>query len=373
MKFKKGDRVSFLNETGGGIIKKILNSKTVAVETADGFELPTLITDLILSERNIVSKSEFYGDILDDEKTKAKKAAAQQAIQAEEYEEEYSERINSIVKMKRRNPVPEGIYLGFAPQNQMLFLSGAIDVYVFNNTHYDVLINLFLQDHESGSFYGQDYDAIPADSKLLLNSIEISDIERWSRGIMQMMVHTEKVDQLYKPMSATFNVKPNRFTREDNFKEYSLLEEKMFLFGLWEVEDFILLHPEGRKLKISGEDSVNGTAVHVKPKPFIARHQTGPGEAVVDLHIEAIAEDVKTMDKGQMLGFQVGYFTKCMESAFTNRFYKVTFIHGIGSGVLKNALIQVLKDYDGIQYQDAPMSNFGMGAIDVRFPSHKLR
>ncbi len=365
MKFKVGDRVQFLNQTGGGRVKRILNSKMVEVETNDGFALPTLVNELILSRRGQesveLSKDKFFEGVLAD----PKKPKVAEPVYEEE--EAYTERIDKISLMKRRNTVPEGLYLAFVPQNQKVFLSGDFDVYFFNHSPHDCLVNIFLQDVASGQFMGKDYDAVPAHSKLLLDSIPVGELEEWSRGMIQVMLHPEKSDELFKPMSVSFGIKGGRFTKQDNYKEYNLLPEVMFLFGLWDAQDFVQMHPEGRKLKISGEESVSGSAVHVKPKPFIARHQTSPSEAVVDLHIEAVAEDYRSMDKGQMLGFQVGYFTKCMESALTNNFRKVTFIHGVGQGVLKNALLEVLKDYDGIQYQDAPMSNFGMGAIEVRF------
>lgn len=44
MNFKVGDKVKFLNESGGGEIKKIISSNLVSVQIDDGFEIPTLIT-----------------------------------------------------------------------------------------------------------------------------------------------------------------------------------------------------------------------------------------------------------------------------------------------------------------------------------------
>lgn len=40
MRYKKGDRVAFLNEVGGGIVKGYDDSGYVLVEDGDGFELP---------------------------------------------------------------------------------------------------------------------------------------------------------------------------------------------------------------------------------------------------------------------------------------------------------------------------------------------
>ena len=53
-KLKKGDKVSFSNQTGEGIITGIVNDKLVTVDMGDGFETPVLINDLIkISPENI--------------------------------------------------------------------------------------------------------------------------------------------------------------------------------------------------------------------------------------------------------------------------------------------------------------------------------
>ncbi|MBR1769832.1 MAG: hypothetical protein IJ748_05170, partial [Bacteroidales bacterium] len=45
--FKVGDKVKFLNRTGGGIITKIVSPLVVNVEE-DGFDIPTLTKEIIL-------------------------------------------------------------------------------------------------------------------------------------------------------------------------------------------------------------------------------------------------------------------------------------------------------------------------------------
>lgn len=46
-KFKIGDRVKFLSSEGGGIIKGFSATNVANVEV-DGFEIPTLVSDLVL-------------------------------------------------------------------------------------------------------------------------------------------------------------------------------------------------------------------------------------------------------------------------------------------------------------------------------------
>jgi len=50
MKFKIGDKVRFLNTTGGGTIVKEINTFMVSVAIEDGFEIPTLTSELVAIE-----------------------------------------------------------------------------------------------------------------------------------------------------------------------------------------------------------------------------------------------------------------------------------------------------------------------------------
>ena len=47
---KKGDKVRFLNEKGGGIIAGFQNKNIVLIEDEDGFQIPTNIKDVIVIE-----------------------------------------------------------------------------------------------------------------------------------------------------------------------------------------------------------------------------------------------------------------------------------------------------------------------------------
>jgi len=52
MQFSVGDKVSFLNEKGGGIVSKINNKKMVTITTTDGFDMPYLVNELVLVEKS---------------------------------------------------------------------------------------------------------------------------------------------------------------------------------------------------------------------------------------------------------------------------------------------------------------------------------
>ena len=103
----------------------------------------------------------------------------------------------------------------------------------------------------------------------------------------------------------------------------------------------------------------------IKERPLIDKHRTNLNEAVVDLHIAELVDNILGLSSLDMLNTQLEYFKKAFHSAITNEYTKVTFIHGVGNGVLKAAIIKELEDYEGIENRMASISKFGVGAIDI--------
>ena len=109
----------------------------------------------------------------------------------------------------------------------------------------------------------------------------------------------------------------------------------------------------------------------VKPEAPIDKHRTAAGEAVVDLHIGELVDNILGMSSHDMFTLQMDYFKKMLDSAIAADYSKVTFIHGVGNGVLKNAIVAELKNYQNTQNRMASIAKFGVGAIDVLITEKK--
>lgn len=92
-------------------------------------------------------------------------------------------------------------------------------------------------------------------------------------------------------------------------------------------------------------------------------------EMMVDLHIEKLLEDHYGLTNSEKLDIQTGHFRKKLAMAINGHFTKVVFIHGVGNGVLRQAIRDLLKTYEGIEYSDASYKKFGAGATEVRIVS----
>ena len=74
-----------------------------------------------------------------------------------------------------------------------------------------------------------------------------------------------------------------------------------------------------------------------------AKHTDRDGSLTIDLHIEAIPGG-KSIPKGQQLQFQMDTFRRIIRENADRRGMKITFIHGIGDGILKAAIRKELDE-----------------------------
>ncbi len=102
---------------------------------------------------------------------------------------------------------------------------------------------------------------------------------------------------------------------------------------------------------------------------ILLQHMVGNGEAEVDLHIEKLCENPAELAPHEAFQTQMRYFRTCLNHAFEHHLKKVTFIHGVGRGILKDEITSELKKYDNIAVMDAPMRKYGVGAVEVYFKS----
>ncbi len=355
MKFKVGDKVKFLNESGGGIITRIVNSKMVHVAIEDGFDIPTLTSELLKIE-NLSGPGKFF-----DETYNVEIPVQENHTQAAEQEE----RVSGLSVLRSQNIFSPGIFLAFVPQEQKWLITGDLDIYLINHTGFDILFSFFLLDSK-GIYHGLDYDAIPAESKILLQTISREEIEKWSEGVVQLLLHKEEANKLLLPVNSAFRIKSTKFFKETSYVECSFLQETAFLAKLPLLQDSRSLSNNEIDQKHERNKAQVSQAVQAKPEALIDRHKITPRMAEVDLHISALREDYNQLDKHEILQIQTGYFNRCLNSALENQFFKVYFIHGVGNGTLKKAIQDELNEYgDDIQYQDAPFNKYGSGAVEV--------
>jgi hypothetical protein len=351
MDFKAGDKVLFLNEKGGGVISRVINEKIVHVAIEEGFEIPYAVTELL--KIGAIGQGKGESDL--------------------ELIEEGIPGVTTIYDVTGdKGRTPEGAYLAMVPTNQEKALEGELDIFLINNSPFEMLFGLYL--NQSGTFVGSEYGFVPSMSKLFLSQINRAQITDWVNGLAQIMFFRPgKADPL-KPVSAGIKFKPVALYKESSFSFEGVLRTKAFMvtLSLTESLEEKVVEPEltGTNIKLLNEKLNQGTgqAINQPTKSsFLDKHKVDDRIAEIDLHINELTENASGLSNADMLRLQMEYFHKCMEQAWVDKMVKVIFIHGVGIGTLKNEITRALSKIQGIEVYDAPYARYGMGATEVFF------
>ena len=353
--FNVGDKVNFISSVGGGKVTKIIDTRMVMVEVEDGFEIPTLVTDLVLDYRSQPQVSH-QQQVVDK---------VQKEVQANELLEQERAEAARRGELRRfaKEAEKEGVYLAFVPHEQQWLLTGSMDVVLVNHTPYEMLYTFTIKEEEK--FVNVDYGQVDKHEKVVIESISRDDLEYWLNGIVQAVFTKEESDNVLLPLNAPFSLRSGRFFKEGCYAASGILGEKAVMICLSELVALKSSDGDFAKIMKEGIGSQAAKKELVKKESPIDKHRTAPGEATVDLHIGELVDNILGLSSHDMFHIQMDYFKKMLDSAIASEYTKVTFIHGVGNGVLKNAIIDELKNYKNTENRMASIAKFGVGAIDV--------
>ena len=109
------------------------------------------------------------------------------------------------------------------------------------------------------------------------------------------------------------------------------------------VDDIILTDSITEKPSAYGSDILHKDVLNNnKPSSKQKRSQT---VLKIDLHVELLTSDYKNMDNSEIIQLQLTTCQKKLEYSLNSKITKVIIIHGIGKGVLKEQVHQLLQDY----------------------------
>ena len=364
MQFKRGDKVKFLNETGGGVVSRV-EGLLIFVEIEDGFEIPTSASNLVKIDA-VGSAARFF-----DEDFGLRRSSIRDVEPAPEEEEVPVERTSQkLIKHATDDTsrFAKGIYLALVPQDQRILIAGLVDVYLLNHTGADVLYNLYLKKPD-GRFQGTDFGSVEPECFLHLFELTRHELNDWNEGVIQILFHESITGSIPTPVSTEFRIKPTRLMKEDNYTESPWFKERSILIlttgqAVSEAPDKESLNELAEKF---GQQTIPQKAKIVTNEPLIKKHQTVKGEAEVDLHISALSNDYGRLSNSEIIRLQKDYFLRTLDSAMTEGYRKVFYIHGIGNGTLRNTLMDALKEFEDVKVRTAPFAQYGNGAIEVSF------
>ena len=390
-----GDKVRFLNTTGGGKIAGFQGKDLVLVCDDDGFEIPTLRSEIVVVETdnyNLVRKpvpskeraSTSESDGLSHTSIKAALAAHAAAANGgengapeEELLEDESEPADKEITfqprpLERRGADQVNFYIGFLPVDSRALSQTEFEVYLINDSNLYVRFLLLTQEGEQYSLRHE--GLVLPNQKLQLDTIGHSDLPQWERLTFQLLAYkTDKPFALKYPMNITLRVDGTKFYKLHSFAASDFFNDPALVRPLVSEDrpaQSVSIAAETVEEALITPEVVRQAAERPKQQPAraIDKSVTLDRNAIVevDLHADVLLESTRGLTPTDILMMQVKAFHDTMRQYAKDKGRRIVFIHGKGEGVLRATLLKELKNhYRHCTHQDASFREYGFGATMV--------
>lgn len=318
-----GDKVRLIHSKEEGIVTRIMPNNVIEVEIEDGFRLPVMRRELA-----VVS---------------AQEAQAFRGQQSPQPTEKATETRPTGIKAEK------GIFMAFVPLNDR-----EVVLHLVNNTDWDLPYTLTMptERHQRGLSGGY----LKAKSSLKVQDLLIKDFDDWGTFVFNCLYFTIGFAPERSLLSKRIKFRANTFFK--NKRKAPLLDKDAYLFQI-DADEKI-------------EEPLNAQTLMEKmfeknePEPAVPAKIERPA-AVIDLHIEKLTRDFLTLSNAQMIEIQLKTFDTQLEKAIASGMDEITFIHGVGNGVLRTELHRRMSKHKNVKFfEDAQKEKFGYGATKVK-------
>ena len=368
---KIGDRVRFLSDVGGGIIKGFQGKNIVLVEDEDGFQMPVLATDVVVvtTDDYNIAKVDTMGR---NQKPQAVAAPPSAKATDNNYEAD-EEDIDPADRPITYKPKPEeradgdklSVFLSFVPVDPKEFSKTTFECYLVNDCNY--FIHYIYLSKENNTYQLRAQGMVEPNTKVFVEELDHSMLNAIERvGIQFVAFKEDKPFLLKQPVSVDLRIDTTKFFKFHTFRESLFFDEPALEFTI--VKDDVLprsfsVNPqELQKAMIEKNDNTR-----VERQQARVSKKSNVHEVIeVDLHAHELLETTAGMSAADIKEYQRGVFRKTLDAHIKHKGQRIVFIHGKGEGVLRNAMIQELKHkYKNCSFQDASFQQYGFGATMV--------
>lgn len=344
---KIGDKVRFLSETGGGIVKGFQGKEIVLVEDADGFDIPMLARECVVIETDDYNL-----------KREPKKNTASEPVKPVEVEKPVTYRPAETREGEKLN-----VALAFIPQDIKTISVTPFEAYLVNDSNYFVYYTYLSA--EGKAWKTRSHGLIEPNTKLFLEEFGKEILNELEHVAIQLVAFKDSKTFTLKPaVGVELRIDTVKFYKLHTFRPSAYFEEPALVYEI--VRDDIPV----KQVFVSASDvqEVLFSKKNVdqpKTQP-ITKHPVKNEVIEIDLHTAELLETTAGMSNTEILNYQLDKFREVMEANKNRHGQKIVFIHGKGDGVLRKALLDELKrKYKSCQSQDASFREYGFGATMV--------
>lgn len=375
---KIGDKVRFLSETGGGRVAGFRGNNIVLVEDEDGFQIPTPITDIVITgdgqeynTSNMVKAKSSNDPNMPSQgnSVRAKLNSFEDDVQDDEEEMEIAD---FAITFKR--PVEErkggnllSCYLAFVPMDIKDFSNTRFECFFVNDSNYYVQYIYMMA--EGATWKLRSSGEVEPNTKTFIEEFGHDSLNDFNRVAVQMIAYKRDKNFVMKPtIEVQFRIEPIKFYKYHAFSVNDYFESPALLFPIVENDRparSLVIDPQ--KLK---QEMYSPAIEESNVKPLGQKAEKGGNGKdnllVVDLHADKLLDTTTGMSAADILNYQLGKFRQVLDENKSKKGKRIIFIHGKGEGVLRHAIISELRyKYKSYTFQDASFQEYGYGATQV--------
>lgn len=334
-KWKIGDKVKFLDEKGGGIITAIKDQHQVIVQLADGMEVPYAANKLIPDDKNIIIHA-------------------------------------TVQPIDLPNVDNQVLYLAIEANSKNVYQSTDFNVYLYNLSEYSFYYAYSVG--KSSNYQCLAHGKVQPYEKQRIKNISSTLLKDIDTCQIQAIFYQENLFVPQNPVFETIKLNERTFN-STRFIQHPEFENPVYIIILKDNFQSVISQASQQKpvqnIQVYLTDEELKQLSQFKEKAYykqkkqqnIKRYQ----EAItLDLHIEELVEDPGNLTAHQKLQIQLEYFEKELHNAIAHNVKKITVIHGVGNGRLKQEVLSILSNVEEVKsIEDAPYKTYGFGATVV--------
>lgn len=377
---KVGASVRFLNAVGGGRVARITKD-TAWVEDADGFEIPTPLSECVLVEEGDTFMPKYKPPTFLHTKEVERQTTAveepRHRMRVEDFEDFSLTETAEPAEPKRLPhtflPAKGDFHarLAFLPRDMARLGNSPYDWYLINDSDYSLYYVLLLGREGSTPSITQ-HGLLHPHKDIYLGTIEPSELTTLERIQLEGLAFAENPGTFKQNLRCDLRFDARKLLRPASFEDNDFFEDKACIIDCKqgkseaEVDLSVLTKLNDNQSKSETKKSV----YHLSPET--RQEQKGKATTaanepiVVDLHIDELLETTAGMTNADILSYQVGIFNKTMQAHLAHQGRKLIFIHGKGDGVLRKKILEELRyRYKNCSSQDASFQQYSYGATQV--------
>lgn len=350
MKYKIGNKVKFLYDTGGGVISNITREGKIFVRIEEGFDVPVVPSELMLDEKEEVADNN--------------KANEEIPVDMGEDEEDDNFSENIVPGQEKQEEAQEDrgeevyVYLGIVPDKNT---GDSVDIFLINDCNYRILFFTGYKLSGQNCKYIRS-GLLEENTKMLLTSTTEKELKNFPEIVVQLVFYKKDEFFYHNPAFSIINLKFMESVAGKMYVDNDFFEEKANIIPVMLSDGTNALTGIPREEIAS---AVLQKEMPVSEKKQAAKQVKHPVKEV-DLHIHELVDNEAGLSHKDMLDIQKEKFRHELEDAINKQVKKIVFIHGKGNGRLKYEIRHALdRDYPKLKYQDASFSEYGFGATMV--------